>query len=44
MNLIEKILARESGRKSVAPGDVVVVDVECALMHDLSARSARQRA
>jgi 3-isopropylmalate/(R)-2-methylmalate dehydratase large subunit len=42
MNLIEKILARESRRPSVVPGDVVVVDVECALMHDLSARSARR--
>jgi 3-isopropylmalate/(R)-2-methylmalate dehydratase large subunit len=42
LNLIEKILARESGRSSVAPGDVVVVDVECALMHDLSARSCRR--
>lgn len=42
MNLIEKILARESGRRSVSPGDVVVVDVERALMHDLSARSCRK--
>ena len=42
MNLIEKILARESSRSKVEPGDVVVVDVECALLHDLSARSARR--
>jgi 3-isopropylmalate/(R)-2-methylmalate dehydratase large subunit len=42
VNLIEKILARESGKRSVQPGDVVVVDVELALLHDLSARSARK--
>jgi 3-isopropylmalate/(R)-2-methylmalate dehydratase large subunit len=42
MNLVEKILARESGRSQVAPGDVCVVDVERALMHDLSARSCRR--
>jgi 3-isopropylmalate/(R)-2-methylmalate dehydratase large subunit len=42
VNLVEKILARESGRGQVAPGDVVVVDVERALLHDLSARSCRK--
>lgn len=42
MNLIEKILARESGRSQVTPGDVVVVNVERALLHDLSARSCRR--
>src|SRR5690606_27583028 len=41
MNLIEKILAKRSGRRSVAPGDIVVAEVDCALMHDLSARSSR---
>ena len=41
MNLIEKILAKKSGRTKVAPGDVVVCEVDCALMHDLSARSCR---
>jgi 3-isopropylmalate/(R)-2-methylmalate dehydratase large subunit len=40
--MLEKILARESGRRAVVPGDEVVVDVECALMHDLSARSCRK--
>ena len=30
-----------SGRKKVAPGDVVVCEVDCALLHDLSARSCR---
>jgi 3-isopropylmalate/(R)-2-methylmalate dehydratase large subunit len=37
MNLVEKILARASGRESVQPGDVVVADVHRLIMHDLSA-------
>ena len=37
MNLVEKILARKSGRKSVAPGDVVTTDIDLMVMHDLSA-------
>lgn len=37
MNMVEKILARASGRESVAPGDVVVADVDRLVMHDLSA-------
>src|SRR4051812_2487262 len=41
MNMIEKILAKRSGRRKVAPGEVVVCDVDCALLHDLSARSCR---
>lgn len=36
MNLVEKILARASGQEKVAPGDIVVADVDCILMHDLS--------
>jgi 3-isopropylmalate/(R)-2-methylmalate dehydratase large subunit len=36
MNMIEKILARASGRKEVAPGDVVVANVDTLLLHDLS--------
>jgi 3-isopropylmalate/(R)-2-methylmalate dehydratase large subunit len=36
MNLIEKILARASARKAVAPGEVVVANVDCLLLHDLS--------
>ncbi|MDR1206367.1 MAG: 3-isopropylmalate dehydratase large subunit [Peptococcaceae bacterium] len=36
MNMIEKILARASGRESVAPGDVVVANVDTELLHDLS--------
>ncbi len=34
--MIEKILARSSGRKSVTPGDVVVSNVDTLLLHDLS--------
>ena len=37
MNVIEKILARKSGRPAVEPEDVVVCDVDLMLMHDLSA-------
>ena len=37
MNLVEKILARKSGRKSVVPGDVVTTDIDLMVMHDLSA-------
>jgi len=37
MNMIEKILARASGRKEVAPGEVVIANVDLMVMHDLSA-------
>ena len=37
MNMIEKILARSSGRDRVAPGEVVVANVDLMVMHDLSA-------
>ena len=37
MNLVEKILARASGRESVSAGDVVVAEVDRLVMHDLSA-------
>jgi 3-isopropylmalate/(R)-2-methylmalate dehydratase large subunit len=36
MNMVEKVLARASGRRSVEPGDVVVADVDLLIMHDLS--------
>lgn len=36
MNMVEKILARASGRRSVEPGDVVVAEVDLLIMHDLS--------
>jgi homoaconitate hydratase family protein len=37
MNMIEKILARKSGRTVVEPGEVVVAGVDLMVMHDLSA-------
>lgn len=37
MNVVEKILARKSGHKTVAPGDVVTCPVDLMVMHDLSA-------
>ena len=37
MNMIEKILARASGKTNVAPGEVVVAKVDLMVMHDLSA-------
>lgn len=36
MNLVEKILARASGRKSVAPDDIVFAKVDRAMVHDVS--------
>lgn len=36
MNLVEKILARASGKESVEPGEVVVAKVDRLIMHDLS--------
>lgn len=36
MNVVEKILAKASGRKQVAPGDVVVANVDLMVMHDIS--------
>ena len=36
MNLVEKILARASGRTSVEAGEVVVANVDRLIMHDLS--------
>ena len=36
MNITEKILARASGNESVAPDDVVFVNVDKAMIHDVS--------
>lgn len=36
MNMVEKILARASGREEVHPGDVVFAHVDACLLHDLS--------
>ena len=37
MNMIEKILAKASGKKEAAPGEVVIAKVNLMVMHDLSA-------
>jgi 3-isopropylmalate/(R)-2-methylmalate dehydratase large subunit len=37
MNMIEKILAKASGKKEVVPGEVVIANVDLMVMHDLSA-------
>jgi 3-isopropylmalate/(R)-2-methylmalate dehydratase large subunit len=37
MTMVEKILARASGKRAVEPGEVVVADVNLMVMHDLSA-------
>ena len=37
MNMIEKILAKASGKTEVAPGEVVIANVNLMVMHDLSA-------
>src|SRR3954453_9015424 len=36
MNMIEKTLARASGRKEVGPGDIVIANVDRMVLHDLS--------
>ena len=36
MNIAEKILARASGKSSVAPDDVVFAGVDKVMMHDVS--------
>jgi len=37
MNVVEKILARASGRETVEPGEIVIADVDRDIFHDLSA-------
>ncbi len=36
MNMVEKILAKASNRAQVAPGEVVVANVDTLILHDLS--------
>ena len=36
MNIVEKILARASGRTQVSPGDVVFANVDTVMIHDVS--------
>jgi 3-isopropylmalate/(R)-2-methylmalate dehydratase large subunit len=35
MNLAEKILARNSNKEQVAPGDIVTAKIDCAMMDDI---------
>ena len=43
MTIVEKIFARASGQPRVAPGDLVVVDVDCAVMIDMSFHKNQRR-
>jgi homoaconitate hydratase family protein len=36
MNMIEKILAKASGKKEVVPGDIVIAKIDLMVLHDLS--------
>lgn len=36
MNIVEKILARASGKERVSPGDVIFADVDKVMVHDVS--------
>jgi len=36
MNIVEKILARASGRDKVSPEDVIIANVDKAMLHDVS--------
>jgi 3-isopropylmalate/(R)-2-methylmalate dehydratase large subunit len=43
MTIVEKIFARASGQPRVAAGDLVVVDVDCAVMLDMSFHRTQRR-
>jgi len=43
MTIVEKIFARASGQLRVAPGDLVVVDVDTVVMIDMSFLAAERR-
>ncbi|HJU20853.1 MAG TPA: aconitase family protein [Stellaceae bacterium] len=43
MTIVEKILARAGGRRQVAAGDLVVVDVDLAVMLDASFQATQRR-
>jgi 3-isopropylmalate/(R)-2-methylmalate dehydratase large subunit len=36
MNIVEKILARASGREEVSPGEIVEANIDVAMIHDLT--------
>ena len=44
MTITEKILARHCGRKAVAPGEFINVDVDVALANELSAQLSPKEA
>jgi len=43
MTIVEKIFARNSGQQRVGPGDIVVVDVDLAVMLDMSFLATERR-
>jgi len=43
MTIVEKIFSRASGQSRVVPGDVVVVEVDCAVMLDMSFHRNQRR-
>ena len=43
MTIVEKIFARASGQPRVVPGDLVVVEVDCAVMLDMSFHHTARR-
>jgi len=43
MTIVEKIFARNSGQERVKPGDIVVVDVDLAVMLDMSFLATERR-
>jgi 3-isopropylmalate/(R)-2-methylmalate dehydratase large subunit len=43
MTIVEKIFARASGQSGVSPGDLVVVDVDCAVMLDMGFHRNQRR-
>jgi len=43
MTIVEKIFARNGGEKRVKPGDIVVVDVDLAVMLDMSFLATERR-
>jgi len=43
MTLVEKILAKASGRRSVSPGDIVMAKIDVAMVHDITGPLTRRR-
>ena len=36
MTIVEKILAKASGKKEVSPGDIVMANIDVAMAHDIT--------